>query len=146
MQRTVTAGCLVIKFTENRDKVLAREEDLRTIKQLQINTSLKNKLSQQSLNILVKLPHWLRKKKCYFVKKKWCDSWINHINESQSDYKDHKWFQNGCNTSFELIRMCGLSSTYIVEEAKLVSSCFNFPSSAKPLLSLHNKKKIRNQH
>ena len=61
-QRTVTAGCLVIKFTENRDKVLAREEDLRTIKQLQINTSFKNKLSQQSLNILVKLPHWLRKK------------------------------------------------------------------------------------
>ena len=139
----MTAGCLVIKFTENRDKVLAREEgDLRTIKQLQINTSFKNNLSQQSLNILVKLPHWLRKKKCYFVKKKMVRLiTLNHINESQSDYKDHKWFQNGRNTSFELIRMCGLSSTYIVEEAKLVSSCFNFPSSAKPLLSLHNKKK-----
>ena len=139
----MTAGCLVIKFTENRDKVLAREEgDLRTIKQLQINISFKNNLSQQSLNILVKLPHWLRKKKCYFVKKKMVRlNTLNHINESQSDYKDHKWFQNGCNTSFELIRMCGLSSTYIVEEAKLVSSCFNFPSSAKPLLSLHNKKK-----
>ena len=46
----MTAGCLVIKFTENRDKVLAREEDLRTIKQLQINTSFKNNLSQQSLS------------------------------------------------------------------------------------------------
>ena len=69
MQRTVTAGCLVIKFTENRDKVIAREEDLRTIKQLQISTSFKNKLSQQSLNILVKLPHWLRKKNAILWKK-----------------------------------------------------------------------------
>jgi len=28
-----------------------------------------------------------------------------------------------------------LKMTYIVEEAKLVSSCFNWPSSASPLLS-----------
>ncbi len=26
--------------------------------------------------------------------------------------------------------------SYIVDEAKFVSSCFNFPSNAKPLLSL----------
>ena len=29
--------------------------------------------------------------------KEWRDLWINLIDESQSDYKDHRWFQNGCN-------------------------------------------------
>ena len=31
------------------------------------------------------------------LNKKGCDSWINHAAESQSDRKDHQWFQNGCN-------------------------------------------------
>ena len=43
--------------------------------------------------ILAKLPYWLIKR-CD-LKQKWCDSWINRNNESQSDYKDHQWFQNG---------------------------------------------------
>ena len=28
---------------------------------------------------------------------KWCDSWINHMNDIQSDYKDHLRFHSGCN-------------------------------------------------
>lgn len=32
---------------------------------------------------------------CDLNKKGW-DSWINHAAESQSDRKDHQWFQNGC--------------------------------------------------
>ena len=36
---------------------------------------------------------WLKKKKK--KKKKWCESWINHTAESQSDCRDHQWFQSG---------------------------------------------------
>ena len=28
-------------------------------------------------------------------KKNWCESWINHNAESQSDCRDHQWFQSG---------------------------------------------------
>ena len=27
--------------------------------------------------------------------------WLNHPVESQSDYKDHQWFENGCNKSIK---------------------------------------------
>ena len=30
-----------------------------------------------------------------YGKKLKCDSWINHTGESQSDYRDHQWFENG---------------------------------------------------
>ena len=36
----------------------------------------------------------------WFRAKKWCDLWINCTAcsaESQSDCKDHQWFQNGYN-------------------------------------------------
>ena len=31
------------------------------------------------------------------LEQKWCDSRINRTDESQSEYKDHQWFQNECN-------------------------------------------------
>ena len=34
-----------------------------------------------------------------FRAKRWCDSWINHTAENQSDCKDRQWFQNGYNQS-----------------------------------------------
>ena len=36
-------------------------------------------------------------KKMQIKAKKRCDSWLNRINWRQSDYRDHQWFQNGCN-------------------------------------------------
>ena len=37
-------------------------------------------------------------------------------------------------------------NTYIVEEAKFVSSCFSFPSSAKPLFSFRIQRKEKREH
>ena len=39
---------------------------------------------------------WCDLKQMWFGAKK-CDSWINRTAESQSDWRDHQWFQNGYN-------------------------------------------------
>ena len=46
--------------------------------------------------VLVKLSNLLQKRcSC----KKWCHLWINCTGESQSNCKNHQWFQNGYNKS-----------------------------------------------
>ena len=39
---------------------------------------------------------WCNLKQMWFGEKK-CDSWISRTAESQSDWRDHQWFQNGYN-------------------------------------------------
>ena len=36
-------------------------------------------------------------------RRKWCDLWINHTAEGQSDCRDHHWFQNGYNKGLKLL-------------------------------------------
>ena len=46
--------------------------------------------------VLVILFHWLGKR-CNLEQTDSVNLWINHTAESQSDFRDHQWFQNGCN-------------------------------------------------
>ena len=45
-------------------------------------------------SISVKLPSWSGKR-CNLYQKNCCN--LQKTNGSQADYKDHQWFQNGCN-------------------------------------------------
>ena len=49
---------------------------------------------------LTLFPFWCAKERMRFRQKKWYNLGINRAIDSQSDCKDHQWFQNGCNKFF----------------------------------------------
>ena len=55
-------------------------------------------------------------------KKKYCDSWINHTAESQSDFREHQRFQNGYKTECHIpTRVSHDKSSDLREDLKLVT-------------------------